>query len=103
MNAQVPHRLQTHYCRECGKRFDIEDKDVTLSPHSHVWIHSQRLHGWSIMDYQSCSRYCKEVAQPEEIAKGERLYGDGIPHAPPNPAPIYKPYEELFPPEEEDQ
>lgn len=91
---------QTHYCRICGKKLEYEG---TASPHTRLWIHSQRLHGWSIMDYQSCSRYCKEVAQPEEIAKGERLYGEGIPHAPPNPAPTYKPYEELFPPEEENQ
>lgn len=102
MSQQIPHRLQMHYCRTCGMRVDSTGK-LGPSPHSMIWIHGQRKHGWNLVDYQSCSRYCKEVAQPEELAKGERLYGDGIPHAPPNPAPTYQPYEELFPPEEEDQ
>lgn len=110
MTDEIPSRLQAHYCRTCGLLFEMpKDQWPTLassaralatSAHALAWVHQYRSHDRTLKDYVSCSRYCEQVAQPEEITYARRLYGDGIPHAADAPSGL-KSYAELFPEDDE--
>lgn len=93
---ELPSRLRTHYCRACGLLFKRAASAHATSPHALAWIHRQHEHDRSLAEYASCSRYCEQVAQPEEIEHARRLYGAGIPHATEAPSAL-KSYAELFP------
>ena len=99
-HAALPHRLQGHYCRTCGDYFAATDTN-NASPHAQVWQHMFREHrDTSLKEYYSCSRYCKEREQPEEIMRGRRLYGFQI--AKPSPEEQTQAKEQLdklFPPD----
>jgi hypothetical protein len=78
----VAQRNQPHFCRECGEPFRLPLFPPT-SPHAAVWQHIFKAHRDDYpYEYAPCSRYCTEVAQPEEEMAGHRLYGKGIPPPP---------------------
>lgn len=78
-SVDISHRMQPHYCRECGKPFPEQNTNGT-SPHAQAWLHTFTAHNISLGQYRSCSRYCEQRAQYEELQAGIRLYGKGIPH-----------------------
>lgn len=98
--SDLPARMQTHYCRDCGQKFLEEIHQNKPSPHSQVWLHRQRVHELPFADYVSCSRYCEYREQSEEALLGRRMYGKGVPH-PSGEIPAMMSYEELFPSEKE--
>lgn len=88
-------RYSTHFCRECGEKFEyVQESSGPRTPHAQEYLHRYEQHRDAAQDYQSCSRYCVQRAQHEEIQAGHRLYGKGITQ----PKPVTT-YDRIFPEE----
>jgi TorA maturation chaperone TorD len=98
---RIPSRLRDHYCRSCGQLFERGPLSESIAPHAQAWIHRKREHKQDLTDYASCSKYCAQVAQPEELEQARRMYGAGV-RRPTTVLPGLKTYAELFPDDEED-
>jgi GrpB-like predicted nucleotidyltransferase (UPF0157 family) len=95
----APYRLQPHYCRECGEKFEVI-RDNPAASHALVWRHMLAQHRDEVREYVSCSRYCDERAQHEEQTSGRRMYGKGMDKSSPEQqAKHEQQYRDLFPEE----
>lgn len=82
-----------HYCRACTMTFETTNRD---SAHRLAMVHYINQHDMD-RQFERCSRYCEMQAQPEEIKRGEKLYGEGsVRLAPATPGT----YDRLFPEED---
>ena len=89
-------RMQRHYCRACGEQFDPL-KQFDPSPHARVLIHLMEKHRtvFDSLMMAGCSRQCLYRAQPEELERDERMYGEQV-HPAHNPTAL-EDYRKLFP------
>lgn len=94
MNEDIPHRLQPHYCRECGRPFPTTEGEG--SPHAQVWKHRYIDHRQKQSTYTSCSRNCLDRQQHAEAISGQRLYGKGLARPAPSEMAIEL-LQQLFP------